>query len=1269
MVLSVELLKRLNANEEPLPKRLKLAENVFHAVEVPIAYKEDLILQWLCKISNGDQKAWSLLRSCLKIKHLDIKINVKKLLVNTLIETLQKGIKDTYSDVFKCCELIIANDGVQQYFNSKPEELGLLIKCLLECIHTILECNFNTEKQSIEEISIKFVNKNDELSLTAYNTIITVIESMIQMYKTTSTIKDNLRTIFIRDVLYPVCDIIDHKRTDNTNRLGAVTYKCIQQLIFKKKHVQSKEFIEDKNIIQFENLLSILAKEAKTKDLQSNLVTFIFFFRAAINIFKTDNIILDLIFRELVKCAGIYEKEIFNSFLKNLNDVTFDFDNKIHNITLFDYCQNIIDNILSSKKMSRIDYDLLTQFCHFNPLLIEKNMQEILKKIFMGKSVPECTKLITSIMDVCIHLRQEEKIISTMLITLNNSLNNKNTEIDISFLNEFKEKFMKSVNNITSTQNINILRTLIYHLKTNCTEVLQSDDTCTGKNIVILQATVKLLTTFLDGTCVFEHTGTLAFYKKFVNDFNELRNILSLLIAQMLHLSYNEKITVTLLAAIFSWNEMQRALIYYMPKIVPQNLKFPISEDQWQQLIQRITNFGTDNSKNSMNKLILQQVRISQNSLSESSVMLNNLIGGLEYSWQYILKFDTQIIPFLNNEQISKIANLLLIQMTCNADNFSEWIEVLYKDSLQENRRLVLSLSNCVFIQIGQLVTGVTKSISEYFHTEFLLEAEMNENKKLNNILIHIKEELLKEKWIYADDTSLTKIKMHLEVLFHLPVMFLKSEIRIAMFMFIFALRMECNRNDEIISLCNTIFSDLLEKSDVNIFEYINPSLLLSQLPHNKITQRSIELFLRSCLSYAVLKKLVKSSMNSKKNILLLLKSMEHVKAKLNTDQKVIIKKAEKKISKTIMKTVSSKITEIDDLKILNLILKINLTNESVEEKLKILAQSILDDIFMNDNNNKIRNEMLQDGLQLATIILHNQKIFQITNETLRGIWFVSFNYPCVDVILPLLESSEAKEVHELFEHLHNQVIKALSNAQENDVENIYIIWNSILKINMSNNRSKLRLLAISKLIQTIQNIIIPRNLWPSLLKLIRNVLSTKHLYLPGYVIDMCIFVGLKALQETTISICSDTLELCNVLLKTRTSLITDRLPALLLLYRQILSIVVHKSKIIINKSEEYIFKCLALDIEKFINFLTKLRKELIHISPYLIADLLELFSEDSIASFVKISLQNCINHLISICDHHGIALLSRTLPISMQEMFKVQLNVYNQFYKFSGKI
>lgn len=50
-------------------------------------------------------------------------------------------------------------------------------------------------------------------------------------------------------------------------------------------------------------------------------------------------------------------------------------------------------------------------------------------------------------------------------------------------------------------------------------------------------------------------------------------------------------------------------------------------------------------------------------------------------------------------------------------------------------------------------------------------------------------------------------------------------------------------------------------------------------------------------------------------------------------------------------------------------------------------------------------------------------------------------------------------------------------------------------------------------------------------------------------------------------------------------------------------------------------------------------------------------------------SIQNCINQLISVCDQHGLALLSRTLPVSMQEIFKTQLDAYNKFYKFIGKI
>lgn len=154
-------------------------------------------------------------------------------------------------------------------------------------------------------------------------------------------------------------------------------------------------------------------------------------------------------------------------------------------------------------------------------------------------------------------------------------------------------------------------------------------------------------------------------------------------------------------------------------------------------------------------------------------------------------------------------------------------------------------------------------------------------------------------------------------------------------------------------------------------------------------------------------------------------------------------------------------------------------------------------------------------------------------------------------------------------------------NTQEKNLENICIIWNTILKINMSNDRNKLRLIAINNLIQTIQTINIPEKFLSSLLKLIQNILVAKHLYLPGYVIDMSIIFSLKSLEKNTILICNDTLALCNILLKVRINLIRDRIPLLLILFKQILNIFTYKSKDIINKSDEHIFKCLALDIEK----------------------------------------------------------------------------------------
>lgn len=123
----------------------------------------------------------------------------------------------------------------------------------------------------------------------------------------------------------------------------------------------------------------------------------------------------------------------------------------------------------------------------------------------------------------------------------------------------------------------------------------------TGKNVLILQTTVELLVVLFEGTQIFEYTRILSAYEKFVNDLDKLGNALSLLINKALCLSHDKNIIIILLSAVQLLSEMQDMLKYYIPKGADtKKLQFPILDDPWQQLIQRITNFGEDKCKNIM---------------------------------------------------------------------------------------------------------------------------------------------------------------------------------------------------------------------------------------------------------------------------------------------------------------------------------------------------------------------------------------------------------------------------------------------------------------------------------------------------------------------------------------------------------------------------------------------------------------------------------------------------------------------------------------------
>ncbi|KAG7196541.1 hypothetical protein KM043_018563 [Ampulex compressa] len=80
------------------------------------------------------------------------------------------------------------------------------------------------------------------------------------------------------------------------------------------------------------------------------------------------------------------------------------------------------------------------------------------------------------------------------------------------------------------------------------------------------------------------------------------------------------------------------------------------------------------------------------------------------------------------------------------------------------------------------------------------------------------------------------------------------------------------------------------------------------------------------------------------------------------------------------------------------------------------------------------------------------------------------------DLLLPLLESTGQKEFQELRNILLLQMDENISKLNGETCENICMIWDAVIKTDMSTKRNKLRLAAIDKLCQNMQLMDIPHS-------------------------------------------------------------------------------------------------------------------------------------------------------------------------------------------------
>lgn len=81
-----------------------------------------------------------------------------------------------------------------------------------------------------------------------------------------------------------------------------------------------------------------------------------------------------------------------------------------------------------------------------------------------------------------------------------------------------------------------------------------------------------------------------------------------------------------------------------------------------------------------------------------------------------------------------------------------------------------------------------------------------NEHDDMLGVLQIIKELISQEQWVQMTNTTSSQIELHLELLLHLPLMYLNSNIRMLIFLLVYSISRECEKN-EILTLCKMIFS------------------------------------------------------------------------------------------------------------------------------------------------------------------------------------------------------------------------------------------------------------------------------------------------------------------------------------------------------------------------------------------------------------------------------------------------------------------------------
>ncbi|XP_066255929.1 uncharacterized protein [Euwallacea similis] len=1072
MSLFKALLQTLDNQEEPLKKRIKLAERAFSVPRFEFRHKESLLLKWILSIPNeqlGTNHVTDLLEKWLSSKQFaeftqhdvtneDI-LFIMQALKSKLVITNYKPA------ILKCISLLCASTFFQQFSKFNIDIYCEFIATSIDVTDSPVEYINFIESSSlypkevlshedfpkhflthlypvlIQKVSDFYLNKQSFLKT------VLLIERCVLQGNTKhfitflnnlfcSEIESNEKNSIPKHILKFLHRTLPDHRT--------LSYKLFFAAFchsFKDPQYPFKCFVLITHLLQFDI----------SNDFQINIPFKLK--QSALNFSTATTILLDL-------TETLSFQNFQDSCISNQNSFT-------------DFLRNLLKTLIGLRVLNSTVLGIILKCMAINPLVIEPIASNLLVFVMMTNHAEftQCyDKVVVSIFEVFEKLHRVENFIAKIVPALKMAFlgeksSNENIiypfkgEFDVAtdiidelsvesmFTNTILENLSRCLIGLASWQIINVFKTLLHHLKSSILEYSDgSYDDSDSRGLVFIELLGILITNLLQSIKIADHTIPQNVVVKFVAGLEDLKELLKDFGSAILKRHHNRTTMRTFLNLAYIWAEIYITLSYYSTNndvhittikdkhYLASSLTYLhsyMTVKEWHLIVQRITNFGTSPCFQLLQRLYVQKVKamlLLERQVNDEAIkgILKVLPTHIRASWQDLLS-----------------DKFVLSVLLCKVDKYS--LIHLAEHLIQNNHKL-----GDTAIRDSQLLTNVTvytlmSKINKLFRVKRKRDADavqmsLSENVfrllpekafmsttpcDMGGVMAHLIQ--LFEEWqencVDSIKSKEDRLAKYLGIMKKLSFIYSETDVQKLILLYLLSL------SKDLSACCQSVYRDV-EDLIIGIFQACKFSLA-DTFDLKVVVTRFIVNFSRHSLVFSLL---LDNVFKSDEAVSHLEPLVLHLMDDLDNEQNLaysilliqIINRTKKNKLSTSTKKKSALYKELILMKMTKLVcksdllveayalcLKHHLTMNKSSDSTQILLSKL--DRYLEHCLGNINTMNKKDCAKLFTIVLQNR---------------MQINSLDSDIVIKIWSACKASELNEDYSHLVNLIICAIPNEE-----------------------------------------------------------------------------------------------------------------------------------------------------------------------------------------------------------------------------------------------